>query len=233
MAFTNQTTHYGLPLPIGSDKSTWLDTNTAFAAIDAAIYQASTDAAAAAGDISTIQGDITALQSGKQNVLTFDAAPTFGSTNPVTSGGVYDALALKLDSSVYTSAMGNTSITGIGDGTVTGAISTLNTKVTGDSVTVPVIATTTYGAILTALKAAYDITKLTPRSVLAFPDGQILQIKSTATGIFITCRASGSGAVVDNLGIEGGWWSRSVGAGAETDLTSTQIGTAGDVTLYY
>lgn len=92
MAFTNQTTHYGLPLPIGSDKSTWLDNNTAFAAIDAAIYQASTDAAAAAGDITTIQGDITSLQSGKQNVLTFDAAPTSGSTNPVTSGGVYDAI---------------------------------------------------------------------------------------------------------------------------------------------
>lgn len=37
--------------------------------------------------------------SGKQNTLTFDSAPTSASTNPVTSGGVYTALAAKLDSS--------------------------------------------------------------------------------------------------------------------------------------
>lgn len=30
--------------------------------------------------------------SSKQDKLTFDSAPTSGSTNPVTSGGVYDAL---------------------------------------------------------------------------------------------------------------------------------------------
>ena len=36
--------------------------------------------------------DTLALQTEKQNSLTFDAAPTLGSTNPVTSGGVYTAL---------------------------------------------------------------------------------------------------------------------------------------------
>ena len=33
------------------------------------------------------------LLTGKQDVLTFDSAPTQNSTNPVTSGGVYTALA--------------------------------------------------------------------------------------------------------------------------------------------
>lgn len=33
------------------------------------------------------------LANGKQDALTFDAAPTANSTNPVTSGGVYDELA--------------------------------------------------------------------------------------------------------------------------------------------
>lgn len=33
----------------------------------------------------------------KQGTLTFDAVPTDGSTNPVESNGIYDALALKLD----------------------------------------------------------------------------------------------------------------------------------------
>ena len=36
---------------------------------------------------------ITALENGKQNTLTFDSAPTEDSTNPVTSGGVFTALA--------------------------------------------------------------------------------------------------------------------------------------------
>lgn len=35
---------------------------------------------------------ITALQEGKQDALTFDSTPVEGSTNPVTSGGVYDAI---------------------------------------------------------------------------------------------------------------------------------------------
>lgn len=35
--------------------------------------------------------------SGKQNTLTFDNTPTSGSTNPVTSGGVYTALSGKVD----------------------------------------------------------------------------------------------------------------------------------------
>lgn len=35
---------------------------------------------------------ITSLESGKQDALTFDTAPTSMSTNPVTSGGVFSAL---------------------------------------------------------------------------------------------------------------------------------------------
>ena len=43
------------------------------------------------------QADV--LLAAKQNTLTFDAAPTSGSDNPVTSGGVYTALAAKQDKS--------------------------------------------------------------------------------------------------------------------------------------
>lgn len=62
-----------------------------------------------AGDLSTLQtqvgtntADITQLKTdvaNKQDTLTFDAAPTADSTNPVTSGGVYTALAGKADTS--------------------------------------------------------------------------------------------------------------------------------------
>lgn len=40
----------------------------------------------------TLSGAILDVESNKQDTLTFDASPTSGSTNPVTSGGVYTAL---------------------------------------------------------------------------------------------------------------------------------------------
>lgn len=40
----------------------------------------------------TLSAAINELKAGKQNNLTFDEAPTQGSGNPVTSGGVYDAI---------------------------------------------------------------------------------------------------------------------------------------------
>lgn len=41
--------------------------------------------------------EVNAGLAGKQNTLTFDSVPTDGSTNPVESNGIYDALALKQD----------------------------------------------------------------------------------------------------------------------------------------
>ena len=55
----------------------------------------------ATNDIGTLQGDVTALQTGKQDTLTFDNAPTSGSNNPVKSGGVYSALAGKQDTLTF------------------------------------------------------------------------------------------------------------------------------------
>jgi hypothetical protein len=43
------------------------------------------------------QTDLQNALNAKQNSLTFDSTPTNGSTNPVTSDGVFDALALKQD----------------------------------------------------------------------------------------------------------------------------------------
>ena len=48
--------------------------------------------------------------SGKQNALTFDSAPTSGSTNPVTSGGVHTALSEKANVSALSSHTGNSTI---------------------------------------------------------------------------------------------------------------------------
>lgn len=43
---------------------------------------------------------------GKQNTLTFDATPTSGSTNPVTSGGIADAIAQSTALTSYTGSNG-------------------------------------------------------------------------------------------------------------------------------
>lgn len=43
--------------------------------------------------VSGIEGDITDLETGKQDALTFDLAPTLGSINPVTSNGIAQAIA--------------------------------------------------------------------------------------------------------------------------------------------
>ena len=115
MAYSGQTTHYGLPKYVSTDKPSWLDTNDAFDTIDAAIYAAAT--AVDPSTITTMQNDITALQSGKQDVLTFDAAPASGSVNPVTSGGVYTAV------NNVSIALG---VTDLKVSTLEGAISTIN-----------------------------------------------------------------------------------------------------------
>lgn len=62
MSYTNSTTHYALPLPTGSDKSLFTDTNQAFQDIDAAIYSAETISSQAATNITAIKSTIVNLQ---------------------------------------------------------------------------------------------------------------------------------------------------------------------------
>ena len=62
MSYTNETTYYGLPLPTGSDKSTFTDNNTAFEAVDAALHTAAEQSGAAAEDIVAIKADIVDLK---------------------------------------------------------------------------------------------------------------------------------------------------------------------------
>lgn len=59
MSYSNQTTHYGLPLPTASDRSVWTDNNTAFEAIDSAIYTASQNASGASEAVSAMATTVT------------------------------------------------------------------------------------------------------------------------------------------------------------------------------
>ena len=51
----------------------------------------SSNAQKAETDLTSVNSAITSLQNGKQNKLTFDTVPVSGSSNPITSGAVYDA----------------------------------------------------------------------------------------------------------------------------------------------
>lgn len=53
---------------------------------------------------------------GKQNTLTFDTTPTTGSTNPVTSGGIADAIA---QSTALSTLMTASSVAGVNDNPAT------------------------------------------------------------------------------------------------------------------
>ena len=90
MASTNKTTNYQLSQFQSSDIPAWLtDYNGDMQKIDAGIHAAKTQAEGAANGVSALQSAV----SGKQDRLTFDEAPTRNSTNPVTSGGIYAAMA--------------------------------------------------------------------------------------------------------------------------------------------
>lgn len=68
MAFTNSTTHYGLPQWIGTDKPTYLvDQNNAYATIDTQLYNASTDASSA---VATANSAATSATTAAENAAT-------------------------------------------------------------------------------------------------------------------------------------------------------------------
>lgn len=78
-------------------------TDTSRAPLESPTFTGTPKAPTAAKGTDTTQMATTAFVqtaiADKQNTLTFDNSPTSGSSNPVKSGGVYSALAAKLDSS--------------------------------------------------------------------------------------------------------------------------------------
>lgn len=68
MSYTNETTHYGIPLPLGTDKTTPMDYNTGMQAVDTALFGAKSDSDSALRKaqqveegLSQTDGNVTAL----------------------------------------------------------------------------------------------------------------------------------------------------------------------------
>ena len=117
MSYTNSTTNYGLPQWIAADHPKFLtDINNAYATIDTQLKNAN-DNASTASDNAT-----SALSIAGQAATTAESAATLA--------GQAAALAQSVNELVGTlnAKMGTTSISTIGDGTVTGAIETLDNR---------------------------------------------------------------------------------------------------------
>ena len=95
----------------------------------------------------TITATLEEVDLNKQDKLTFDTTPTSGSTNPVTSGGVYTALSGK----AATSHASTATTYGIGTGSKYGHVKL------SDSTSSTSAASAGIAASPAAVKAAYDL----------------------------------------------------------------------------
>lgn len=128
MGSTNKTAHYELPQFVANDKPSWLgDVNEAMEAIDAGIYGAK---ASADGAQQTANNAVAGVQSagtrmdGIQTQL--DTVATQANQTATTVTGHTSAIATNsANINTLNSRMGSTDISAIGDGTVTGAISSI------------------------------------------------------------------------------------------------------------
>lgn len=123
MAYSNQTTHYGLPLPTGSDKSTWTDTNTAFSAIDQALYEAAQGGSSQAAAIAQLQSQMTTANAN----ISENASDI---AEEVATRTAQDAAHTTAIGAINTK-LGSNDITGHSDGTVTGILLGLITEANG------------------------------------------------------------------------------------------------------
>lgn len=143
MSYTNSTTNYNLPQWISTDKPAWMaDVNVAFSGIDTAMKNNSDAAAAAQStadktELNMAPGYSNASTYAVGDIVTYqdrlyqcDIAVTVAEDWDGTKWSLYRVSDLKDAVESLSDDMGSTDISGIGDGTATGAISQLNSDLT-------------------------------------------------------------------------------------------------------
>lgn len=99
MSYSHGTPHFNLPLTQGSDKRDWSDTNQAFEDLDAAVYQAGSDAT---GALSAAQGAQTTA-----NSAATDAASAISTANAASASAATASEAASLARTEAQSAQSN------------------------------------------------------------------------------------------------------------------------------
>lgn len=94
MSYTNETTHYSIPLPLGTDKTTPMDYNTSMEAIDTAVFGAVGDSAQAVSDAADAKS---AAQTATSDVAELTAALAETNATVATQGTTIQNLSNKVD----------------------------------------------------------------------------------------------------------------------------------------
>ena len=145
MGSTNKTAHYELPQFMANDKPSWLgDVNEAMEAIDTGIYGAKSSADGAQQTANNAVAGVQSAGTRMDGIQTqLDTVATQANQTATTVAGHTSSIATNsANINTLNSRMGSTDISGIGDGTVTGAIdaisqgsgSTVVAEVTADGV---------------------------------------------------------------------------------------------------
>ena len=149
MSHTNSTTNYGLPEFLSSDKPAWMaDINTAFATIDTEMKANADSASQANTDIGTMGLN---MAPGYSNASTYSVGDIVMYNKRVYICDIAVTVPEEFDSAKWSyyrmsdigetanedhELIGNTDISSVGDGTLTGAVSTLNANLSANVITV-------------------------------------------------------------------------------------------------
>lgn len=128
MGSTNKTAHYELPQFVANDKPSWLgDVNEAMEAIDTGIYGAKSSADGAQQTANNAVAGVQSAGTRMDGIQTqLDTVATQANQTATTVAGHTSSIATNsANINTLNSRMGSTDISGIGDGTVTGAISSI------------------------------------------------------------------------------------------------------------
>ena len=128
MGSTNKTAHYELPQFVANDKPSWLgDVNEAMEAIDTGIYGAKSSADGAQQTANNAVAGVQSAGTRMDGIQTqLDTVATQANQTATTVTGHTSAIATNsANINTLNSRMGSTDISAIGDGTVTGAISSI------------------------------------------------------------------------------------------------------------
>ena len=161
MSHTNSTTNYGLPEFLSSDKPAWMaDINTAFATIDTQMKANADSASNANTDIGTMglnfaPGYSNASTYDVGNIVMYDKrlyicdiAVTVPEAFDSAKWSYYRVSDVGETANASADLLGNTDISSVGDGTVTGAVSTLNSTLSNPTTSFTVIGTTDANGVL-------------------------------------------------------------------------------------
>lgn len=128
MGSTNKTAHYELPQFVANDKPSWLgDVNEAMEAIDTGIYGAKSSADGAQQTANNAVAGVQSAGTRMDGIQTqLDTVATQANQTATTVAGHTSSIATNsANINTLNSRMGSTDISAIGDGTVTGAISSI------------------------------------------------------------------------------------------------------------